>query len=170
MKKTFLLAMVALLPLGMWAQNNLKIGHVNSQEVIQVMPEVELMKDSLEKVKVMWEENLMKMKEEFQKKAKEFIDGQAKMPETLRNAKQTELQEMEQRISTFNQQASIDLQNKQKELTTPIYEKVQKAIADVAKENGFTYIFDLSSMSIVYHSKSSKDITPLVKKKLGIKK
>ncbi len=168
MKKTFLLVMVALLPMGMWAQG--KIGHVNSQELTAAMPEVKLMKDSLEKVKVMWEENLLKMREEYQRKAKEFIQEQAKMPETLRAAKQTELQEMEQRIGTFNQQAALDLENKQKELTTPIIQKVQEAINQVAKENGFTYIFDLSSMAIVFHSKSAKDITPLVKKKLGIKK
>ncbi len=168
MKKTFLLVVIALLPLGMWAQSNVKIGHVNSQELTQAMPEVKAMKDSLEKVQAMWEENLLKMREEYQKKAKEFIDGQATMPETLRAAKQTELQEMEQRIGTFNQQASLDLQKKQKELTTPILQKVQKAIDDVAKENGYTYIFDLSAMSIVYHSQTANDITPLVKKKLGL--
>ncbi len=60
MKKTVLLLMVALLPMGIWAQANVKIGHVNSQELTQSMPELKNVKDSLEKVQKMWEDNLLK--------------------------------------------------------------------------------------------------------------
>jgi len=46
---------------------------------------------------------------------------------------------------------------------------VRKAITDVAVENNYTYIFDLSAQSIIYQSPKSNDITALVKKKLAIK-
>ncbi len=128
------------------------------------------MKDSLEKVQKMWEDNLLKMQEEFKKKQDAYLKKKDTMPATLRSAKETELQEMAQRIGTFTQQAQLDIQKKQQALTQPILQKVQKAIDDVAKENGYTYILDLSTGVILYHSKTANDITPLVKKKLGIKK
>ena len=76
--------------------------------------------------------------------------------------------DLEQRISTFNQTASADLQQKQQELLTPVIDKIRKAIEEVGAENGFTYIFDMAAQSIIYQSPKANDVTPLVKKKLGI--
>ena len=51
----------------------------------------------------------------------------------------------------------------------PVLQKAEKAIKDVAKENGFTYIFDLARGPIIYFDETmSIDILPLVKAKLGI--
>jgi len=57
---------------------------------------------------------------------------------------------------------------KESQLLQPIIEKADKAIKEVGKENGYTYIFDLSRGSVVYFSEVSEDVLPLVKKKLGI--
>ena len=78
-----------------------------------------------------------------------------------------ELQEFEQNIREFQTQAQQEMQKKQQELTSPVFEKAQNAINEVAEENNYTYIFDISLGSIVY-GKESKDIMPLVKTKLGI--
>lgn len=171
-KKTLSLLIVALLPVGLFAQattaTTTKIGHVNSAEITETMPEVKQMRETLEKMQTQWENELSKMREELKKKVSDFQKEEATMPESIKNAKLSEFQQLEQRINTFNQTASLDLQKKQQELTAPILEKVQKAIDAVASENGYTYIFDLSSGNIVYHSLTSNDITSLVKKKMGI--
>jgi outer membrane protein len=109
------------------------------------------------------------MREEYYAKIKEFQDKQATMPESIKQARQSEIVEIEQRINTFNQTASSDLQKKQQELFAPVIDKVKKAINEVGTENNYTYIFDLSTQSIVYQSPKSNDITALVKKKLGLK-
>ena len=89
--------------------------------------------------------------------------------EGVKQVRQSEIQEMEQRIATFQQTAYTDLQKKQQELVNPVIEKVRKAITDVATENKYTYIFDMSSQVILYTAPNSNDITALVKKKLGLK-
>ena len=109
------------------------------------------------------------MREEYYAKVKEFQEKQATMPESIKSARQSEIAEIEQRISTFNQTASADLQKKQQELFTPVVDKVKKAINEVGTENGYLYIFDLSTQSIIYQSPKSNDVTPQVKKKLGLK-
>lgn len=169
-KKIALLLTVAILPaMGMMAQTNLKIGHVNSQELIALMPELEEMNRNLKAMQDEWETTLLKMREEYNAKVKEYQEKEATMSESIKKAKQSELADMENRIVTLNQTSNQELQKKQQELAAPILEKVQKAISEVAAENGYTYIFDLSAMSIVYHSTTSNDITALVKKKLNIK-
>ena len=58
---------------------------------------------------------------------------------------------------------------KEGELLQPIIEKAKKAIDDVAAENGFLYVFDMSMGAILYNSDQSVDLMPLVLKKLGVK-
>ncbi len=146
-----------------------KLGHINSQEILSLMPERAEIEKTLSDLQTQWENELVKMREEYYAKIKEFQDKQATMPESIKQARQSEIVEIEQRINTFNQTASSDLQKKQQELFAPVIDKVKKAINEVGTENNYTYIFDLSTQSIVYQSPKSNDITALVKKKLGLK-
>ena len=77
---------------------------------------------------------------------------------------------MNRRIQEFQNNAQEQLQNKQTELFQPISLKADKAIKDVGKENGFTYVFDLSSGSLIYFDETkSTNVMPLAKAKLGLK-
>ena len=167
-KIAFMLCVAVLLPLGAMAQT-LKVGHVNSQEIISLMPEIEVMEKSMKEAGDQWESELLKMREEYFAKIKQFQDTQATLSESIKQARQAELADMEQRISTLNQTAQNDLAKKNQDLAAPILEKVRKAINDVASENGYTYIFDIAAQSIIYTSPSSNDISALVKKKLNLK-
>jgi outer membrane protein len=167
-KIALLLCIATLLPIGAIAQN-LKIGHTNSQEIISLMPEIEAMEKQMKDAGDQWENELLKMREEYFAKIKQFQDTQATLSESIKQARQAELADMEQRITTLNQTAQNDLSKKNQDLAAPILEKVRKAINDVAAENGYTYIFDMAAQSIIYTSPSSSDITALVKKKLNLK-
>ena len=165
LKKTVILMLCAL-PMFAMAQD--KFGHVNSQEILMAMPERVTIENTLDTLQTQWENEMVKMREEYLAKIKEFQDKQATMPESIKQARQSEIVDLEQRISTFNQTASADLQQKQQELLTPVIDKIRKAIEEVGAENGFTYIFDMAAQSIIYQSPKANDVTPLVKKKLGI--
>lgn len=166
MLKKVILAAILVLPLSIFAQD--KLGHINSQEIIGLMPERAKIETTIDTLQTQWEKELMKMREEYSSKIKEYQDKQATMPESIKQARISELTEMEQRIGTFQQTAYTDLQKKQQELIAPIIEKVKKAIDQVGAENGYTYIFDLGTQVILYQSPKANDITPLVKKKLGL--
>ena len=167
MLKKIALVILCSLPIGLVAQD--KLGHLNTQEIISIMPEVQTVQTALGDLQTQWENELLKMREEYYAKIQEYQEKQATMPESIKEARQSEIVEMEQRITTFSQQASADLQRKQQELFEPIIEKVRKAINEVGAENNYTYIFDLSMQSIIYNSPKSNDITALVKKKLNLK-
>jgi len=168
MFKKIALVMLCALPFSLMAQE-VKLGHVNSQEILTLMPERAVIEKTVGDLQTQWEKELVKMREEYYAKVKEFQEKQATMPESIKSARQGEISDLEQRISTFNQTASEDLRKKSQELFTPVIDKVKKAINEVGSENGYLYIFDLSTQSIIYQSPKSNDVTPLVKKKLGLK-
>lgn len=163
MKKAFLMLAVAL-PLLATAQ---KIAHVNSQELLTAMPELKTMQAKLDTLANNYELQYANMQEEFNKKVTEFQSTQATMTDGVRQFRQQELAEMEQRIQLFSQTAQRDIQAKQQEYLRPIQEKMLAAIKKVGAEQGCTYVFD--SMATLYIADDALDLMPLVRKELGIK-
>ena len=170
MLKKILFSLLCLLPLNFIIGQETKLGHVNTQEILVAMPERATIEKKLSDLQSEMEKEMVKMREEYTKKIKEYQEKQATMPETIKQARQSEIAEMEQRITTFQQTASTDLQKKQQELFAPVIEKVKKAINEVCVENKYLYIFDISAQSIIYQSPNSNDVSALVKKKLGLDK
>ena len=167
MIKRIALIVLLALPFSIMAQE--KFAYVNVQEIFQVMPELSDVEKTIADLNEEYKLELEKMYEEYYAKAKEFQDNLATMAETIKTRRQSEIVDLENRISTFQQTASQELQQKQMELVSVLRDKIIKATAEVGEENNYTYIFDLSTQSIAYHSPKAVDVTPLVKKKLGIK-
>jgi len=167
MLKKIIVLVLCVAPIMAFAQN--KFGHIDTQSVYNAMPEKATIEKTLQDLATNYEKELNGMREEYNKKLKDFVDKKDSMPQSVLQARQSEIVDMEQRISTLNQTAQTDLQKKQQELVQPLVEKIKKAINEVGLENGFIYIFDLQVPAIIYHSDQSVDVLPLVKKKLNIK-
>lgn len=170
MKKIIGIVIVLLFAASMsFAQPGLKIGHINTQELLQAMPETDSAQTKLEKMQKELQSQLEVMQVELNNKYQDYLSKRDSYSELVRQTKEDELQNIQQRIQQFAQNADQDLQKKRSELYKPILDKANKAIEEVAKENGFTYILDLSSGVVLFHSDSSLDILPLVKAKLNLK-
>ena len=165
-KKLFIAALLAA-PLCLSAQN--KIGSVNSQEIFLLMPEIKQAQTTLEAVSKQYDEEFQNLQNEFNKKLQEYQALAQDTPESIRQRREQDLQELDTKIRNFQEAAGRDMSNQQEQLMVPIREKVMSAIKSVGDENGFSYIFDLASPSIVYTGKDAIDITPLVKQKLNLK-
>ena len=129
-------------------------------------------RDSVQKVMdaylVTLQTQLKNMQAELETKYNDYTANEKTYSELIKTTKQKELQDLNERIQTFQNTAQEDWQNKENELLTPIINKAKKGIEDVAKENGYTYVFD-TSVGVLLYFEPSDDIMPLVKKKLGIK-
>lgn len=91
------------------------------------------------------------------------------LSEAIRQVREKELTELQQRIQEFEQTAQQEFQRMQGELMRPLMEKADAAIKKVAKQEGLIYVFDISTGGVVYFSEQSVDLLPLVKAELGIK-
>lgn len=162
--KKIIIAMMLALPMIASAQ---KFGHINTQELFAQMPEVNQVKLKMDTIQNQYEMQLASMNEEIQRKAQDYQAQEATMPDAVKQIRQQELQEMQQRIQLFYQTAEQDIQKKQQELLLPVHEKMTKAIQKVGERDGYTYIFDSAAM--VHIGADAIDATPAVKKELGIK-
>ena len=170
MKKSLVLLVVAMFAFGTttFAQKTVKLGHVNFAELMQIMPGKDSAQAAYEAEGKVLEGELTAMQEELQKKYADYQERKAQMTELIRTTKEQELNDLNQRIQNYLQSAQQKLQEKEKELLQPIINRAKQAISDVAKENGYSYVFDTSG-GILLYQQDSDDIFPLVKKKLGLK-
>lgn len=145
-----------------------KFGHINSNELLSLMPERDSAQAQLQKYSKMLQDEMESMQNELQTKYADYEQKQNTYTDLVKKSKETEIQDLQRRVQEFQSSAQQDYQQKQSELFKPIMDKAQKAIEKVAKENGFTYIFDLGAGGVLYFSDQSIDILPLVKKELGI--
>ncbi len=150
---------------------NLKFGHINSDELIQALPEFDSANVKLEKFRQELINALELMQVELNNKSEAYNKDAKNLTDIVRQTKEQELMDMNRRIQEFQSSAQQQLQEKQAELFQPIMAKIDKAIKDVGKENGFVYIYTVGQGSslLYYDETKSTNIMPLAKAKLGIK-
>jgi outer membrane protein len=170
MKKVFLTILAVAFVTTIFAQGSIKLGHINSQELLQAMPESDSAQLKLEKASKELQDQLQAMQVELNNKYQDYVAKRDTYSDLIKQTKESELQEMQQRIQQFQSTAEQDIQKKRVDIFKPVLDKANKAIAEVAKENGYTYILDLTQGSVIYHSETSSDILPMVKLKLGLNK
>ena len=144
-----------------------KFGHVDAAALLELMPEKAAAEEEVKKVAEELQGALAEMASEYEKKIAAFQAEEQGMTNTVRNAKMRDIAELERRIQEFQQQAQEEIGQKEQEALSPILEKARKAIDEVGKEKGYTYIFD-SSVGVLLYTDDSEDVMADVKAKLGL--
>ena len=163
-KVVFMLLMCA--PLTVLAQ---KFGHVNAQEIIQVMPEYTKAKTEIDALQQQYEADLKSMQEEFTKKVKDYEANAQTLPENIKQRREQELTEMQQKIRQSFQDNQQALSKASQEKMQAITMKVVDAIKAVGQEGGYVYVMDTNSGVPYISTTLSTDVTAQVKAKLGLK-
>ena len=115
MKKFILCALCALC--GLTASAQAKFGHVNTQEIIQSMPEFTAAQTEIQKLAEQYEADLKSMQDELQKKADTFEKEQATLPENIKTRRNQELNDLYQRIQQTYQDNQQAMQKAQQDLS-----------------------------------------------------
>jgi outer membrane protein len=152
------------LSMNAFSQNVLKIGHVDIAQILAVLPQRDSAASVLAKETKELQSTYDEMTVVYNKMLDDYEKGQATFSEIVKKNKESELLDKEKRLQEFEQNVTTTLQKRNSELIQPILDKILKAIDQVASDNGFTYILDVSKGSVVYSSKDSQNINPLVLK------
>ena len=167
MKKLILCAICAIC--GFTTANaQAKFGHVNTQEIIQAMPEYDKAKNEIDALQKQYEADLKSMQDELQKKGEAFEKEQATLPENIKQRRQQELTEMYQKIQQSYQDNQQALAKASQDKMQAIQAKVMEAVNAIGKDGGYVYIMELGSQLYI-SSTLSTDVTAQVKAKLGLK-
>ena len=152
---------------------NLKIGYTNVDYVLSQMPESKQIESDLKAYGSQLEAQLQSKYKEYETKAMAYEKGAGAMTDVVRADKEKELITLRNSIEEFQKNADQSLQSKQQSLLKPALDKLQKAIDDVAKENGYTYIFNSdagygSTPILLFSSSEENNISDMILKKMGV--
>jgi outer membrane protein len=149
---------------------NLKFAHINSDELINAMPEYDSARVKLEKQSKELTNQLDILTVELNNKADAYSKEMKNLSDLVKQTKEQELQDMQTRIQTFRTNAEKTLQDAQAALLQPIFNKADKAIKDIGREGGYIYVFDSKPGQLLYFDETkSTNILAQVKAKLGLK-
>ena len=169
-KVTKIVAVIALfigIAFSSQAQTAQKIGYVNFNELLQSMPGIDSVRISLQDYQQTLTDQMDQMRVEFENKYLDYQGKSAGLSPIIKQNKEQELAQLQERIDAFQQQAQQDLQNKQAELLQPLIDDAKEAVSQVAKELGYTYVLNAIEDVLLY-SEPADDLMPKVKEKLGI--
>lgn len=147
-----------------------KFGHINSDDLIRALPEFDTASANLEKYRKEILNYLELMQVELNNKSDAYNKELKNLTDLVKQTKEQELIDLNRKIGEYQTNAQDKYQAKSQELFAPVYAKVDKAIKDVGKENGFLYIFDTAKGTLLFFDETkSTNIMPLAKVKLGLK-
>lgn len=168
MKKLFFV--VAAIAIGTFTTvtAQVKLGHINSTNLLQAMPETKVADSILTKFGTSLQDQLKTMSGEYDRKVADYKSKEASMADPIKETMVKDITDLEDRIRDFQQSAQENIQKKKEELYQPIIKKADEAIKAVAKDKGYTYIFD-SGVGVLLYASESDDVMSMVKTKLGLK-
>lgn len=168
LKYTLIPALALVLSVSASAQ---KIGYVDSGSLLTMMPKVKEAESNLETLGKQLQAKGQKMMQDFQVKYQD-LERRAQAGDIAPKDQEAQvalLKEEENKILQFEQEMQTQLAAKREELLAPILEEVRSAIQMVAKDNGYSYIFDGSpGIGVLLYADETTNVTALVKAKLGL--
>lgn len=170
--RTLVIVFLMFASIGAMAQatHNQKIGFADPAYIFSQMPQFKQIENDLKTHGDQLQAQARAKYTEYQTKLEAYQKGAATMLDAVRKDKETELQQLQENIQKFEQDAQASMRNKEQALTGPINEKIGNAIAEVAKEHGYTFIINpqIQAVDILLFTDEKYNISDLVLKKLGI--
>ena len=167
--RKFLCATFFLVCAGAPLSAQMKIGYVNSDAIMQQLPEAQDAQKQLDGITTDWQAELSKMQTDLQHRFEDYDKKKLIMSDKKRADTEKELQDLEKKMVDFRTAkfgTNGELFQKQNELMKPIQDKVFKAVKDIADEGGYDYVFDKSSSTLLMYSNDKNDLTSKVLAKL----
>ncbi|HPF12481.1 MAG TPA: OmpH family outer membrane protein [Flavobacteriaceae bacterium] len=168
MKKINVLIVAAMLFMGAnFVNAQTKVAHINTQDLIEAMPEMKAAQSQLEKLQKTYDTEIKAMVKELEAKMNQYDSEAASKTQEENKKRVEEVQGMQNNIAAYRQQALQDLQKKEQDLFQPIFDKAKTTIQKVARAQGFQYVLDSTTGGGVLLA-DGKDLLADVKKELGI--
>lgn len=166
MKKLLLGAVMALGIMSASAQT--KIGYINTDELMSIMPEAAKINTDLNEYQATLQQQGLALAKEADTKRDQFFKDSATFSNSKKEIVRDELVKLYSRLQGYEQEAQEKSQKYAQDKIAPVRVKALDAIKAVAKERGYTYVIDEASNALLVMPPGD-DLLPMVKTKLGIK-
>jgi outer membrane protein len=162
-RRMFIVLGVILAASGVSAQS--KIGHINSEAIMQTLPEAIDAQKTIDGLVAQWEQELQKMQGDWKRKFDEYDKRKLILTEQSRAEQEKELRTLDQQIQDYRTKKfgqNGELFQKQNDVMKPIQNKIFLVLEDIAKEDGYDYVFDKSGQILLLYANDKNDLTAKV--------
>jgi outer membrane protein len=168
MKKFLTAAFITVIALATTSQVNAqgKIGYISTQELVSILPETAKADSNLQQYRSALIQNAQEKQSSLESAIEKFNKDSSSMSISVKDVKRGELQKMLNDLQAEDQRIQQQLQQRQQELIAPINRKAFDAVQAVAKENGYSYVFEKDALLV---APPGDDILQLVAKKINVK-
>jgi outer membrane protein len=166
MKKLLLVAVMAFGMMSASAQT--KIGYINTEDLMSIMPEAAKVNAELNEYQTTLQQQGLTLSKEADSKRDQFFKDSATFSNSKKEIVRDELIKLYARLQGYDQEAQEKAQKYAQDKIAPLRTKALDAIKTVAKEKGYTYVFDDAANTLLVMPPGD-DLLPMVKTKLGIK-
>ena len=164
--------LVVLLIIQRHASAQSRIAYVDAMKLLKQLPEAMDAESHLNQFVSQWNKEVADFETELNRKRVDYDRKKLIMSDAERSAAELDISELRKRIDQYRQTKygpNGELATQQEGLMKPAYDKLLKAIEDVALESKYDYIFDKSSKEIaLLYTNAKFDLTNAVAKKLGL--
>ena len=170
MRKLILLVLAGMILSGL-SFGQLKIGYVDSDTIMDKLPDAQDARQKLDALIKDWQTELTKLENEWKTKYDDYEKRKLIMTDQTRTELEAELVKLEQQISEYREKkfgTNGELFQKQDEIMKPVQNKVFTAIKDVALEEELDFVFDRSGDIMLLYAKEEHDLTSKVLEKLKL--
>lgn len=164
MLKPIFSALLVFCVMGAQAQ---KYGYINSSEILNAMPEVKTVNAELEKLSKSMQAEIKVKSDKLQEDSKKFSTrvSTGNIPQAEYDKQVAAMEAAQKEVSDLESEMNKTMEAKQQELMKPVYEKLNAAVKDVAKEKGAVAVF---FSDVFAYADEVINFTAAVKAKLGI--
>ena len=149
------------------AQPILRFGYFSFEQVFHTMPGYAIAKHNMDELRGKYDEETKRVETEFNSKYEEFLDGQRSYAKSILEKRQAELRELMEKNIAFKAEAARLLKKAEEEAYAPLKAKMNAALQQIGKENGFAFILNTDNNATPYLSaEMGVDITEALKKKM----
>lgn len=149
----------------------LKIGYVDSDTIMENLPDAQDANQKLDALVKEWQTELSKLEQEWKTKYDDYDKRKLIMTDQTRAETEQELVKLEKQVGEFREKKfgnNGELFQKQDEIMKPVQNKVFNAITDIAKEEELDFVFDRSGDVLLLYAKEEYDITAKVLERLKL--
>lgn len=165
MTRRLAVSVAAILAVAATSAAQVKIGYINSEAIMQALPEAQDAQKSLDAMVAQWESELTKMQDDWKRKFEEYEKKKLILTDQARADQERQLRELDAGIADFRNRKfgqNGELFQKQNEVMKPIQNKLFQVLKEVAEDDGFDYILDRSGDILLLYAAEKHDLTQVV--------
>lgn len=155
--------------------DDLQIGFVNPQNILQRMPEMQAVRQRLQNFAERKQNELAEKEQEFQSQVQEYQQKESVISDAAKEREEERLGELRAELQQMSAEMQQEYQERQMELVSPLFEDIENAISEVAAERGLTFVLNTTTSNgdviVLYASdemQRNNDITNAVLERLEL--